>query len=70
MLEHNCAIFCFPADKCGAHQVEGQELSGGQADSIRGVDPQQVVGRHVQVMVTMGGGKHADLSTERAETKD
>lgn len=47
----------FPA---GAHQDKRGELSG-QTDSIRRVDPQQVVGRHVQVVVAMGWGKNAHL---------
>lgn len=52
----------FPAGD--THQGERGELSGGQTDSIRGVDPQQVVGCHVQVMVTMGGGKHTHLNIQ------
>lgn len=63
-------LFSFPADSLSAHQGERGELSGGQADSVRGVDPQQVVGCHIQVMVTVGGGKHTHLFTERAETED
>lgn len=48
-----------------AHQDERRELSGRQGNSIWAVDPQQVVGRHVQVMVPMGGGKHAHLKEQR-----
>lgn len=53
---------------CAAHQDQRGQLGGGQTNSIGGVDPQQVVGSHVQVMVTMGGGEHAHLPTEQAET--
>lgn len=60
-------LLLFSADGRGAHQDERGELSGGQTDSIGGVDPQQVVGRHIQVMVSMGGGKHTHLSTAGAE---
>lgn len=66
----SAVLFLFSAGSRGAHQDERRELSGGQTDSIRGVDPQQVVGCHVQVMVSMGGGKHTHLSTEGAETED
>lgn len=57
-------LFLTSAGSHGAHQDERRELSGGQTGSVRGVDPQQVVGRHVQVMVSMGGGKNTHLSTE------
>lgn len=50
-----------------AHQDERRELSGGQSNSIWAVDPQQVVGGHVQVMVSMGGGKHAHLKEQRPQ---
>jgi len=49
-----------------AHQEGRGQPSGGQTHSVGGVDPQQVVGGHIQVMVAMGGGKHAHLFTERA----
>lgn len=47
-----------------AHQDQRGKLSGGQTDSISSVDPQQVIGSYIQVMVTMGGGKHTHLFTE------
>lgn len=48
------------------HQEQRQGLRGRQTGSVRGVDPQQVVGGDVQVMVSMGGGKHAHLRTQEA----
>lgn len=50
----------------GAHQDERRELCGGPTGSIGGVDPQQVAGRYVQVMVSMGGRKNTHLSAGRA----
>lgn len=61
----NVIIFLF-----SAHQDRWGERSGGEAGSVGAVDPQQVVGCHIQVMVTMGGGKHSHLPTERAGTDD
>lgn len=60
-------LFLFSADSRAAHQDELGEPRGGQTDSVRGVDPQQVVGRHIQVVVSMGGGKNTHLTTKGAE---
>lgn len=51
------------------HRDQRQRLRGRQTHSVWGVDPQQVVGGHVQVMVPMGGGKHTHLPTREASTR-
>lgn len=63
LKQHFMGLLWFPTPAY-AHQDKRRELSG-QTDPSRRVDPQQVVGRHIQVVVAMGWRKNTHLFTKR-----